>query len=666
MKTWRMIVVSILALGVFAMGYVLLRDRKAGTPPIADTKDGALRYASWDEFRSSGPVTQKTPHQVVFIGIDAAVWHFMDRLIARGDLPNIARIKNEGTYGPLRSVGSSVTPPAWTSMLTGYLPNKTGIYTFGKWQKERQEFMSVHSEDVRVPFVWDAASQVGRKVAVINVPMTFPAHPVNGIMVTGQMTPIDLNQGIVANPTRPRSQNEYWVNPAIRSYSAPFATTIEDTLNRLFVVFYDTVDDGQKRFDTVSMRVVAVREGEGGGRELGKYTFKIHQYSPWLTIRYVMDGVVKPAHCKLFISTTPEGKYLFRFSETLFPIEGPYTYPGTLADVLIRRYGYFLPTKFVSKEFLPSVTEDAADYARFFYDYDDWDLFAFVFTQTDNAHHLNGFDDRAAEIYSIIDRLIGDIMARMPKNSTLIVASDHGSGEFDYGIDLNQLLAQLRLLQWSNEPDIDYGNTLVFHNLSFLYFNYDLITREELSRRGFEVPAGMDPVEFVVEYLSASCRDLRSAGIGRAFPIEFERVSPGFVGDPPHLMVQRSYEDYYVLFWNIMVPHGSIFGELHGTERFWHVPDGVYMVWGDGVRRGHDAGLKPIQDIGPTILYLLGVPAGPEMDGKIMMDAFHTDFLADQHRYVVDTYDDIPKEIVLEGEERESLRKKLRSLGYIQ
>jgi hypothetical protein len=103
-----------------------------------------------------------------------------------------------------------------------------------------------------------------------------------------------------------------------------------------------------------------------------------------------------------------------------------------------------------------------------------------------------------------------------------------------------------------------------------------------------------------------------------------------------------------------------------GTEKFWHSRDGVFMAWGDGVRAGYDTGPQDIQNVGPTFLYLLGLPVAPDMDGVAMTDIF-TESVTKGHPVMVNEgYRDIPHENILPEDERESLRKKLRSLGYIQ
>jgi hypothetical protein len=405
---------------------------------------------------------------------------------------------------------------------------------------------------------------------------------------------------------------------------------------------------------------------------MGYYTFPIGEYSGWLPVNYKVGDEVVSAWARMKIGLVSEdvagNELKVEFSQTLFSIEAPYTHPEELRGELEARFEYYLPTKFLSKEVVPALTGDMSDYASFLYDYDDWDLYHFVITQSDNMHHLVGFRREAEEVYSIIDGAIGRIMDKLPPGSTLIVASDHGNAEFEIGIDLNQFFAALKLLEWKTPAarSIDHDNTLAFHNLWHVYINRDKVSREELARRGITLPVGQDPYDYLMKYITAAGRQLRGPDGSRSFPIEFRRIEDRKEEDDPDMWVVGPYGDYICDYWNIMKPHDRMIRRLEGSDRFWHIHEGIFVAWGDNIRRGFDAGTKDIQDVGPTILYMAGLPLAPDMDGDIMLDIFRSDYVKDRPRFVNNGYRDIPKEMVLDVEDRESLRKKLKSLGYIQ
>jgi predicted AlkP superfamily phosphohydrolase/phosphomutase len=622
------------------------RTAPADAAPALDE----IHFDDWDAFLSSDERTRATPRQVVVIGIDGAPWHYIDKLIEEGHLPNLKRLKKEGAYGTLLSTRGYVTPPAWTAMFTGYLPGKTGIYSFGEWVRET-----------------GAASKAGLKVGMFNVPMTYPVHPVNGAVVAGMMTPIKKEAPIRVRPvTDERLKKWYKPYPGIKDYSQPTYATVADSLNLFLLVLHDTTDDKTLNYDRVSVRILSRAAMDAESPDLGVFTFTFGSYSQWLPVRYRSEGKAEPAWSRLMINIDERRGFFAGNSQTVFPIDAVYTHPEELQDALADRFGFYLPTKYLRYDVVPALTEDMADYAEFFYGLDDWDLYHFVFTQPDNMHHEVGFAPPASRVYGTIDKAIGEIMEQLPAGSTLIVASDHGNGQFKWGVDLNAFFTDLKLLEWETPRQIDHENTLVFHNLWHLYFNHDKITREELAKRGIDVPAGKDPYEYLMEYVTEAGRRLR-APIGlRDYPVEFRRVTDRTEEDEPDMWVVGTYGDYLCDYWNVTKPHPQAVRVVEGPDQYWHTREGIYLFWGDDIRHGYDAGLKAIQDIGPTILYLAGLPVAPDMDGRVMSDIFESKFVENRPLFVNAGYRDIPKEAVLDPEQRDELEKKLKSLGYIR
>jgi predicted AlkP superfamily phosphohydrolase/phosphomutase len=125
----------------------------------------------------------------VVIGLDGAAWHLLQPLLDRGHMPVVAGLMRAGAHGSLRSTVPPVTPPAWTSAVTGVNPGRHGIYGFhrGHAQYEHQELM--HSGRVQASTLWEMANEQGQSVGIFNLPMTYPPVPLNGWMVSGFMTP---------------------------------------------------------------------------------------------------------------------------------------------------------------------------------------------------------------------------------------------------------------------------------------------------------------------------------------------------------------------------------------------------------------------------------------------------------------------------------------------
>ena len=131
--------------------------------------------------------------RTVILGVDGLTFRILHPLIERGDLPNFKKVSQEGCEAILESKYPPLTPPAWVSLSTGLKPARHGVYDF--WTYEEQGLPGAE----RIPraqtkrkggkAIWNILSEYGKQVLVINVPVTYPPEPVNGIMVSGYMTP---------------------------------------------------------------------------------------------------------------------------------------------------------------------------------------------------------------------------------------------------------------------------------------------------------------------------------------------------------------------------------------------------------------------------------------------------------------------------------------------
>jgi predicted AlkP superfamily phosphohydrolase/phosphomutase len=274
-------------------------------------------------------------------------------------------------------------------------------------------------------------------------------------------------------------------------------------------------------------------------------------------------------------------------------------------------------------------------------------------------------------VYQTIDNYLARILEELSPNSTLIVASDHGFKQHSYAFDLNKLFEQINLLTYKTgesataDSGIDHDKTLVFHNMWCLFFNRSLLTTSELEKRGVPVAPGEPPREALIKYLEAAGQTL-TVGENRApFPIEFKPTHQDAIGFAPDMVVEGSYATYLVEFWNLKRPQESVVRRLRPDEQWNHTREGIFAFYGEGIKHGVRGAPGDIQDITPTMLYLLGLPVASDMEGRVMTQVLDTDMLTSRTCYLVDTFGKADRRAAPEDEERESLEKKLRSLGYI-
>jgi predicted AlkP superfamily phosphohydrolase/phosphomutase len=136
---------------------------------------------------SAGTVPAQDTRKVVLVALDGASWRVIDPLLAAGELPNLESLISRGCRGRLKSLRISSSARIWTSVATGAAPAVHGIRDFTQQvEGERRLFTAL---DVRVPRIWELASDAGIPVGVTNWWFTYPAAPLNGFIISDHAIP---------------------------------------------------------------------------------------------------------------------------------------------------------------------------------------------------------------------------------------------------------------------------------------------------------------------------------------------------------------------------------------------------------------------------------------------------------------------------------------------
>ncbi|MGQ9583903.1 MAG: alkaline phosphatase family protein [Anaerolineae bacterium] len=89
----------------------------------------------------------------------------------------------------MQSTIPPISGPAWSSVITGRSPGMTGLYDFLSRKAGTYHFVPINSRMRDGRSFWQMLGDWGKRVGVLNVPVTYPVEPVNGFMVSGWMTP---------------------------------------------------------------------------------------------------------------------------------------------------------------------------------------------------------------------------------------------------------------------------------------------------------------------------------------------------------------------------------------------------------------------------------------------------------------------------------------------
>ncbi len=125
----------------------------------------------------------------MFIGLDGTPYTFMRRLIDEGRMPNAARLEQKGSLLRMDSVWPWVSSVAWSTMMTGVNPGKHNIFGFIDRDPATYKQFIPTSRNMKARTLWELLGDGGKRVIVVNVPVTYPPRQVNGILVSGFLSP---------------------------------------------------------------------------------------------------------------------------------------------------------------------------------------------------------------------------------------------------------------------------------------------------------------------------------------------------------------------------------------------------------------------------------------------------------------------------------------------
>ncbi len=129
-------------------------------------------------------------------GLDSDI--LMDYLTHKGET-GFREIYESSIKYRLMSTIPPMSPPAWSSIITGLKSFRHGIYDFYLYDKYSRGMRLSSSEDL--PFtIFDIMGYSGRKQLLINIPFLYPPKKVNGILVSGM--PASYSSSIYTYPKK--------------------------------------------------------------------------------------------------------------------------------------------------------------------------------------------------------------------------------------------------------------------------------------------------------------------------------------------------------------------------------------------------------------------------------------------------------------------------------
>lgn len=153
---------------------------------------------------------QNNKKRVIVLGIDGVPCSLLKRFMDEGIMPNLAGIVKAGTLTDMTASIPEISSTSWTTFMTGVNPGRHGIYGFMELQKDSYKWRFPNSLDIKSDTLWDIAGRHNKKSIVLNLPSTYPARQLNGILAAGFVA-LDLKKA-----TYPESAYEYLKNIGYR------------------------------------------------------------------------------------------------------------------------------------------------------------------------------------------------------------------------------------------------------------------------------------------------------------------------------------------------------------------------------------------------------------------------------------------------------------------
>jgi predicted AlkP superfamily phosphohydrolase/phosphomutase len=126
--------------------------------------------------------------KALIIGIDGLPRELLVEMIEKGAMEGLRNILDGGyQIHPMKASLPDISSVSWTSFMTGLNPGEHGIFGFTHLRPTSYDLHFTNSRDIKAPTFWQLLSRKGKikKTLVLNVPNTYPAFPIDGLLVSG-------------------------------------------------------------------------------------------------------------------------------------------------------------------------------------------------------------------------------------------------------------------------------------------------------------------------------------------------------------------------------------------------------------------------------------------------------------------------------------------------
>jgi predicted AlkP superfamily phosphohydrolase/phosphomutase len=608
--------------------------------------------------------------RLIFLGLDGLDPRLTERFMAEGKLPNLSRLKEQGSFQRLRTTFPSLSPVAWSTFATGVSPAKHNIFDFLN-RSLRSYVPELSSSKVRPPRrvlrvgrlriplsrptvemrrksrpFWKILGERSIGSTILRVPITFPPEPFHGRLLSAMCTP-DLRgtQGSFTLFSTRHEKPEYEGGShfPLRRSGAHLLGSLEGPDNELVA---------GAGVLAIPFRLAARAGSDVVLLEIGGEAHKLQrgEYSPWIRLAFRAAPGVKVHGIARFLVTETGPEFSLYVTPVQIDPEAPalpISHPSYYSAYLAKLLGSFATVGMAEDTW--ALNDGAIDEAAFL---DQAYLtlgerermfesalastkrgvVACVFDTSDRVQHMffrhldGGGDARwrgaVEELYRRMDLLVGKAAEHVDQDTVLFVLSDHGFCSFRRAVNVNSWLLQngyLTLMGGANESGryfqgVDWSRTRAYClGLSGLYLN--LRGRESCGIVGEGAEAEALKGDLIARLSGLEDGEQGQVAIRKAYATDRLYHGP-YLGAAPDLII--GYNEGYRTSWGAAV--GKVTTTvIEDNTKAWSGDHCVDPVLVPGVlfcNRRVDCDDPGIEDMAPTALELFGVDPPSWMDGK--------------------------------------------------
>ena len=579
-------------------------------------------------------IGDKSGKRLIIIGLDGASFNYLDPILESGKLPNFARFFKSGVRSDCLSTIPPLTPPAWSTMLTGVNPGKHGVFDF--LQPDSKGAFRISDADTRVrkSFLDHAGADNIRTISLL-VPYTFPPNKnTNGLVVSGLGTPSAESDFI-----RPHKYRDILLE------KFEFLRNIDPTRG-------EDINTLHKKLLDLTI----------GASDLGRFAFD--ELPDWgiFFIVFQATDLIPHFYSKYFDPDHPgyseTGDFPDEFRESLGRVyEAIDRFLGECLDLVQQDGGWvILVSDHGSGPLVGSIGKDA-----------------FIARWLEENGYLvtsgrNGKSRQAvkAELGSVANRLLYIVKKNTP----------HGMRDFFnrlMGRSKEKFVEKITAIPFLE--DIDWAETRAFcapggYGVG-LYINREGDFPEGIVLSGAEYFKVRDEIRAGFEAIQIEDGVLL---FRKVIPREEALWGPQVKFAPDLFLLWR--EDPKILENDYTLTNGMKLDppeKKRGSGLMWcgtHKIEGLFGISGENVNQGLSIQTPPLlTDIFPTIHLLADLPAPSDIDGRVISEAFDPDFVERKPlKYGPPGDGDAPgsdREPGKSPEESEKMIELLEGLGYL-